>query len=95
MPISPISPRISSLDIVATLSSLITDVAFSPVILNSGCVSSIMISVGPCSHGSLEDIKATTTSFSLSSSTNAGLNLVVVRFVNGNGIRTILPFNDT
>jgi len=53
-----------------------------------------------CSMNSLNGlpvwvIKATTTSFSLSSSANAGLNLVMVRFVNGNGIRTILPFNDT
>jgi len=92
-PILPISPRIRSFDMVATLSSFIMDGSFSPVCLNSGWVSLIMMSVGVGFRVSLEEMNATTTSFSPSSITSAGLSFVVVRFVNGKGMRTILPFN--
>jgi len=43
----------------------------------------------------LEEMNVTTTSFSPSNRTSAGLSFVVVRVVNGKGMRTILPFNDT
>lgn len=62
-PISPISPRISSFDMVATLSSFTIDVSLSPVCLNSGCFSSMLMSVGFI-LSVREDMKATTMSFS-------------------------------
>jgi hypothetical protein len=40
-----------------------------------------------------EDMKANATSFSLSWRTSAGLSFVDDRSVNGNGMRTIFPFN--
>jgi len=91
-PISPISPSIRSLDIVAILSSLITDEVLSPVILNSGWVSLTVISVGPDFCGILEEMNATTTSCRVSSNIRAGLSFVVCRSVNGKGMRTIFPF---
>jgi len=53
------------------------------------------MSVGLGFRGTLEGINAATTSLSPSNKTKAGLNFVAVKFVNGKGIRTILPFNDT
>lgn len=92
MPISPISPRSRFFDIVAILSSFIVDVSLSPVCLNSGCLSVIVMSVvfGFCV---LEDMNTATTSFSPSWRTSAGLSLVAVRSVNGKGMSTIFPFS--
>lgn len=42
--------------------------------------------------GTLDEMKATTTSFVPSWITRAGLNFAVVRSVKGKGTRTILPF---
>ena len=62
VPTSPISPTIRVFDMVATLSSLMTDASLSPVCLNSGCSSLMVMSV--CFGFSvLEDMKAATTSF--------------------------------
>ena len=63
VPTSPISPTINVFDMVATLSSFMTDVSLSPVLLNSGCFSSMSMSVA-FGFSVLEDMKAATTSFS-------------------------------
>jgi hypothetical protein len=63
VPTSPISPTIRVFDIVATLSSLMTDASLSPVCLTSGCFSSMIMSVA-FGFSVLEDMKAATTSFS-------------------------------
>jgi hypothetical protein len=57
-PISPISPTISSFDIVATLSSLMVEQSLSPVSLNSTFFSLMMMSTG-FSLSTLEEINAT------------------------------------
>ena len=63
VPASPISPTMRVFNMVATLSSLMTDGSFSPVCLNSGCFSLIVMSV-VFGFSVLEDMKAATTSFS-------------------------------
>ena len=69
-----------------------TESSLSPVCLNSGWASTIMMSVvvGFCV---LEEMNAATASLSPSNKISAGLSFVAVRLVNGKGIRTILPFN--
>ena len=62
-PTSPISPRIRFFDTVAILSIFRADVSLSPVCLNSGWFLSIIMSVG-FGFSVLEDMNATTTSFS-------------------------------
>jgi hypothetical protein len=63
VPTSPISPTIRVFDMVATLSSLMTDASLNPVCLNSECFSLMVMSV-TFGFSVLEDMKATTTSFS-------------------------------
>ena len=77
---------------VAILSSFIIDALFNPVNMNSSCSFEISMSDSDNWVGILDEINATTTSLFPSYKTNAGLNFTVVRFVNGNGIKTILPF---
>lgn len=89
---SPSSPIIRDFIRVAILSSRMIDVVFNPVCLKCGCVWSMRILFGDEPWGILEEIKATTISFSLSKITSAGRNLEVVRSVKGKGISTIEPF---
>jgi hypothetical protein len=86
VPISPISPMMRFLDIVATLSSFMVDVSLSPVCLNSGVFLLMIMSVD-FGLFVFEEMNAATTSFSSSKSIRAGLSLVVVRSVNGKGMR--------
>ena len=77
---------------VAILSSFMTEASLGLVFLNSGCASSIIVSVvfGFCV---LEDMNAATAFLSPSNRISMGLSFVVVRFVKGKGMRSILPFN--